>query len=274
MSLLQLEKIFIKHLPSDSVNYCLECWQKNPFSFKLSRERLTKLGDFRGSLNSDSYSISVNHNLNPYSFLLTYLHEYAHLLTFKKFKNRVEPHGKEWKSEFKKLMYPMLDEAIFPRSLCEVLKVHMRNPTASSQSDPKLVSALSEYDEKKGDPSLLTIRDLESGSFFEYKSKVYVRNEKRRTRVMCKCINTGQILLFHLSVEVKHLEQNPKLEKAINRKFDLVKLHSLESGKSFKYLDVEFLKIKLRRTKVLCEGLKDKKQYLIHKDALVEVFKT
>ena len=42
----------------------------------------------------NNHRISVNGNLNKYSFLITLIHELAHLLTFTQYKNRVDPHGR------------------------------------------------------------------------------------------------------------------------------------------------------------------------------------
>ncbi|HAD34265.1 MAG TPA: hypothetical protein DCF44_07170 [Chitinophagaceae bacterium] len=44
--------------------------------------------------------MSVNGNLNSYHFLITLLHEIAHMLVWEQFRNRVKPHGLEWKHVF------------------------------------------------------------------------------------------------------------------------------------------------------------------------------
>ena len=66
----------------------------------VTKKRKSVLGDYRHSGMGSNHRITVNGNLNKYEFLITLLHELAHLLTFELYKNRVEPHGKEWKSSY------------------------------------------------------------------------------------------------------------------------------------------------------------------------------
>ena len=68
--------------------------------FKISKNRATKLGDYRHPFKNNGHKISVNNNLNSYAFLVTTVHEFAHLLTWNEYKNKVKPHGNEWKNNF------------------------------------------------------------------------------------------------------------------------------------------------------------------------------
>jgi len=77
--------------------------------FKVTRSRNSKLGDYRAPFKGSSHQITVNHDLNPYSFLITTVHEFAHLKTYQEHKNKVKPHGNEWKENFKMLMEPFLN---------------------------------------------------------------------------------------------------------------------------------------------------------------------
>ena len=90
---------FFDHFPPSVAEYCFQLWQDHPFDFIVSKTRDSKLGDYRFSPQK-GHQITVNHNLNPYSFLVTYLHEVAHLLTYQTYKNKVLPHGNEWKKAF------------------------------------------------------------------------------------------------------------------------------------------------------------------------------
>ena len=47
-------------------------------------------------------------------FLITLLHELAHLLTFEKWANKVSAHGKEWKAVFGQLLAQFIEHDIFP----------------------------------------------------------------------------------------------------------------------------------------------------------------
>ncbi|RZK82169.1 MAG: sprT domain-containing protein, partial [Pedobacter sp.] len=85
--------------------------------FKISKSRSTKLGDYRHPFNGVGHKISVNNNLNQYSFLVTTVHEFAHLLTWNDHKNKVKPHGEEWKKNFKRMMVPFIDQQVFPEDI-------------------------------------------------------------------------------------------------------------------------------------------------------------
>ena len=51
----------------------------------ITRERKTILGNYRNAHRHQNHRITVNGNLNKYSFLITLLHELAHLLTYEKY---------------------------------------------------------------------------------------------------------------------------------------------------------------------------------------------
>ena len=50
----------------------------------ITRERQTILGNYRNKVFDKNHRISINGNLNKYSFLITLLHELAHLLAHEK----------------------------------------------------------------------------------------------------------------------------------------------------------------------------------------------
>ena len=58
--------------------------------------------------------ITVNGDLNPYSFLITTIHEFAHLVTFEEYQGRVKPHGKEWQLTYSKMLYPVIEDGGLP----------------------------------------------------------------------------------------------------------------------------------------------------------------
>src|SRR6478736_8245717 len=96
-----------KHIPPSSVDYCFQLWQQYRFRFVLRKGRITKVGDFTYRT-GQTPRITLNHDLNPYLFLVTYIHEVAHLYVHLKYGNKVDPHGEEWKNAFKHLMEPVL----------------------------------------------------------------------------------------------------------------------------------------------------------------------
>ena len=71
-------------LPEDCAEYVIEYLQTYSVHLTVTRKRVTVLGDYRAKHKDLPHRISVNGNLNRYSFLITLLHEIAHLLTFEK----------------------------------------------------------------------------------------------------------------------------------------------------------------------------------------------
>ena len=73
------------YLPPGSFEEVLYYLQHHKVHLTISRKRQSILGDYRHRTHQDNHRISVNGNLNTYSFLITLLHELAHLLTFEQF---------------------------------------------------------------------------------------------------------------------------------------------------------------------------------------------
>ena len=94
---MQLYKDFI---PTNSISYVEDLLKLYQIEIKVKSERRTRHGDFR-VLSNGNCLITVNSNLNKYRFLITLIHEITHLYVFKLFKNKVKPHGLEWKNQFR-----------------------------------------------------------------------------------------------------------------------------------------------------------------------------
>src|SRR5690606_37915756 len=90
-------QIIAQHIPPSAAPYAFQLWKETPFVLKITRSRSSKVGDFTGCRHHSIHRITINRDLNPYLFLITYVHEVAHLRTFLHYGTRVEPHGEEWK---------------------------------------------------------------------------------------------------------------------------------------------------------------------------------
>jgi hypothetical protein len=194
---------FKKHLPEGAVNYCFDLWKADPFNFYITRERQTKLGDFRYRSDQKVQTITINHNLNPYQFLITYVHEVAHYRAFTKYGTKIKPHGIEWKRAFQELLYPLLDPQIFPRDILIPLKRYIINPKASTGADPWLMMELRKFDENNGNTGLQFLQQIKVGSQFEIKGRIFEKLEVKRTRVLCLEIDSGRKFLISGHAEVK-----------------------------------------------------------------------
>ncbi len=194
-------KIISKYIPDDAVELVREMLINNPVQIKIVNNRTTKHGDFKHGKNGN-FQITVNKSLNTYQFLLTLVHELAHLVTFKQ-KKHLKPHGIEWKHNFQHLMLPFLQPTIFPLHLLPHLANYLKNPKASTGSDVHLTYALKQYDEKSGKNFIF---ELQHGSIFTFKNKMYKKGNVRRTRIECIEISSNKKYLFNQNAEVEFIK--------------------------------------------------------------------
>ena len=145
-----MSEVLQKYLPEHAVAHCFELIKANHVHLKIVNERQTRHGDYRKDAQG-FHLITVNANLNKYRFLITLIHEIAHLVAFEKFGRNIKPHGEEWKLSFQRLMVPFIRPEIFPHQLLSLLAKHFRNPKASSDTDAKLAIALKQFDQKETD---------------------------------------------------------------------------------------------------------------------------
>jgi SprT protein len=178
----KLEEMLSQQIPANALAYCLGLWHEHPFSFTISRTRSSCYGNY--IFRNGQHKITVNHDLNIYAFLVTYIHEIAHQRAWlNKGKRKIEPHGKEWKKAFQDLMNPILNLSIFPENLLVPLSQYMQNPAASSVSFAPLFEALRSFD-KNADTGVF-LSDITDNQWFEFRGNVFQKLEKRRTRVLC-----------------------------------------------------------------------------------------
>ncbi|NQZ76457.1 MAG: SprT-like domain-containing protein [Ekhidna sp.] len=175
-------QVFEKFVPLAAVDYCVKLYEQFGFEFKVKKARQTKLGDYRFNPKTNKHTITVNNDLNEYAFLVTYLHEVAHLIAFKQYGRRIAPHGKEWKKAFIDVSVPMLTEKVFHRSVLKALNKYFRNPGASSCSDPALHQILKQFDQPS---EKILLKQIAIGETFQFNQKSYVKLETKRTRSVC-----------------------------------------------------------------------------------------
>ena len=178
---------------------------KDSLEIKVVNVRKTKHGDFK-KLKNGFNQITLNHINNKYRFLITLIHELAHFKVYSNIKKRVNPHGIEWKSAYKLMMLPFLNNRIFPDEILSRLAIHIKNPPATTDSDINLVVALNKYDYFNDNKILLN--DLLEGCLFEYgQGKVFLVKRKLRKRYICKELSSGKEYLFSPVARVKSIEK-------------------------------------------------------------------
>jgi SprT protein len=170
----------------------------------IAKERRTVLGDYRHRTDRVNHRISVNGNLNVYSFLITLLHELAHLLTFEQYGNKVIAHGKEWKNIYRKLLDQFLQQNVFPSDIKNELLSSLQSPAASTCAEDGLLRVLRKYDLDENRYHL--IEELVTNTLFRTKDgRVFQKKEKLRKRFKCIEVKTGKVYLFSPVYEVEEI---------------------------------------------------------------------
>ena len=191
-----------KFLPPGTYDPVLQYLQHYKVHLTVARERKSILGDYRHRTHFANHRISVNGNLNKFSFVITLLHELAHLLTFEQFGNKVLSHGREWKTIYGGLLHQFVQNKIFPEDIQKELLTSLRNPAATSCAEDGLIRVLRKYDDP-GTHHRLVEEIPENGIFRCNDGRVFKKGEKMRKRFKCTEVKTGRVYLFSPVYEVE-----------------------------------------------------------------------
>lgn len=185
-----LTRMLAERIPEASVGYVVELLICHPVDLVISPPRRTRLGYYRSPGRGRAWHlISINEDLNPYAFLITLLHEIAHLQVARTVRRRVAPHGREWKASFGQLLERVVNEHDLPEDVAAAIAGMMSNPRASSCSDPTLLMALSRYDNDAD--GVVRLDDLPEGSMFRLASgRVFRHKQRLRTWHLCEEVGT------------------------------------------------------------------------------------
>ncbi len=189
-------------LPDDSYGQVISYLNHYKVHLTIAKARSSVLGDYRNAYGDKHHRISVNGNLNKFSFLITLLHELAHLLTFEKYKHNVASHGREWKTVYGSLLATFLERNIFPADIKKELLQSLHNPAASSCAEEDLMRVLRNYDIPK--EGMFLLEELPENTLFITKDgRQFVKGNRLRKRYRCKELATGALYLFSPVYEVK-----------------------------------------------------------------------
>lgn len=189
-------------LPPGTYEPVLDYLRRYKVHLTVARERKSLLGDYRHRTSASNHRISVNGNLNTYSFLITLLHELAHLLTFEQYGNSVMAHGREWKSVFSSVLKQFLEHKVFPADIESELLLSLHNPAASTCAEDGLLRVLRRYD--AGANHLRLVEEVPMDGLFKTRDgRVFQKKEKLRKRFKGVELDTKKVYLFSPVYEVE-----------------------------------------------------------------------
>ncbi len=185
---------------SERSSLILDYLAENQCSLKICNPRISKLGDFR--VRGKQLSIKINNKLNPYRFILTLVHEIAHLKTYNEYGFKRKPHGKEWKHNYKQLLLMWQIEDLFSKSpdLLTVFNIELQNPKACSGVSIKAEEILRSYDD---DNEAIILAQLSEGQQFKFRNTLYQKLNDRRTRVLCLNLENNRKYTIHKASAVQ-----------------------------------------------------------------------
>jgi len=173
----------------------------------VARERKSILGDYRHRTGVKAHRISVNGNLNQYAFLITLIHELAHLLQFEQYGNRVQAHGAEWKGLFGGLLAQFVEQEVFPPDIKKALQRSLKDASASSCADDVLLRVLKKYDAQTS--NLKMVEELPEYALFKTSDgRIFKKGERLRKRFKCAEVATKKLYLFSPVYEVELVDVN------------------------------------------------------------------
>lgn len=198
-------KLLNDYLPEGSYTKVEEHLLFYKVHFTISRARTTVLGNYKSRHSNKNHRISVNGNLNKFSFLITLLHELGHLVAFEKHGPKIPSHGAQWKFEYGQILADFISRDIFPEDIKNELLQTLKNPAASSCAEDSLLRVLRKYDAQI--PGVLLLEDLADNSYFIIRGgRLFQKVNKVRKRYLCKDIGNGRMYLFSPVAEVKMVE--------------------------------------------------------------------
>jgi hypothetical protein len=187
-------------LPEQCIDVVINWLHQSGVRLRITASRRSKLGDFRNSMPGKAPIISLNADLNKFTFFVVFVHEYAHFKVWKLYGRRVKPHGKEWKTIYTELMMPFLITAIFPAELLFALKRYFDDPRAASGSDLMLTRLLKTFD---APGQSVTVEEIAPDAVFALPDgRQFRKIEQLRKRYKCLCLNNNRIYLFHPLAEI------------------------------------------------------------------------
>lgn len=197
-----MKEVLAKYIPENAVDAVFELIKAYRIHFKIVNERVTRHGDYRKNPDG-SHQITVNATLNSYRFLITTIHEIAHLVAFQKYGRNIKPHGSEWKQTFRLLMLPFINPLIFPNELLPFLANHFKNPAASSDTDAILSMQLKKYD---APTYKVFVDELPLGSLFKIENGRVFKKGKLRVKLFeCTDVRNNKVYLFKPNIQVELL---------------------------------------------------------------------
>lgn len=181
----------------------LEWLSNSAVVLRLTPSRHSKLGTYHPPRNGHTHYITINGDLHPFTFLIILAHEIAHAMTWERYRNRVRPHGTEWKNLYRNLMMPLLERHVFPGDVTLALKHYLGHTYASIVTDTQLTRVLQRYQA----PERILLDDVPVDTIFRLNDgRRFRKKEKLRKRIRCICQDNHRSYLFNPVTQINPVD--------------------------------------------------------------------
>ncbi len=175
-----------EYMPATAVDMAFALMQQYKLYVKVVAPRKTRLGQFAVKLAPNARPVlSINSDLSPYQFLITFIHEVGHFVVWQEHGVNVKPHGVEWQRAYANLLTPFIKPDIFPKDVLLALEQHIVRPGASSCQDAVLEQALAKYDSRTKTLNLVLVESLAAGVHFVLDGHTFQKGKILRTFCIC-----------------------------------------------------------------------------------------
>lgn len=202
-----IETLLKEYLPLAAVKEACEMIHSYGVYLIITKSRKRMQGSYYRPLKNHPHRITINNDLNPYVFLITFLHEFAHLYAWEY--HRYLNHGPIWKQHFSVLLMKFINDNVFPDDIKAALLEHMKHIRASDSSDIPLTKTLQAYNKKsiiENDITLLS--DIPIQTTFIYNKRTYLKEKLLRKCFLCKELKTNKMYRFYPFAKVISPSEN------------------------------------------------------------------
>jgi hypothetical protein len=190
-----------RFFPPEALAFVFNIFDKESFSLKVTPPRESKKGDYRPPTPQRRLPlITVNGDLPPYEFLVVYLHEVAHYMTYKEYKKNITPHGKEWKNQYRQLFQKLFSAVALPEEVKSAFETHLKHVKSSSVLDVTLNVLFRKYDTKNSNE--VFVKELQLNDLFLYQKEVFRFDGMIRTRARCIKIRNNSLWVLGAHAKV------------------------------------------------------------------------
>lgn len=247
------------YLEGPGLQLARQQWLQHQFELVITRPRKSRYGTCikRGN----HFTITLNANLTKPHFIITYLHEVAHLIDQKDRKRPARAHGPSWQRIYRELIEVGLSLDAFPYQIVKPLKASLANVKSATGLNEALAIALGMHQEGEAPTEgTILLKELKAGDVFIYGDRHYVLLTNLRSTMECQEANTGQLVRIRKTVAVKpdpsHGPVAPPQGMAI--------LDTLPIGARFRYRQHVFLLKSSEKRVVLANVQPSMREYRFH----------